>query len=109
ACALPILAGGAGYDELGHQGIEAARNGGAGRHACIESNTRPAWGVEVANVPGCGQETSARVLGINAELQAMAARYGRLCDGKRQAVGNAQLFDDQVDACGLFRNRVLDL
>ena len=58
---------------------------------------------------GGGHEVAAGVLGVDPELDAVPARLGVLGDLQLQAVGDAELLADEVDAAGLLGDRVLDL
>ncbi|MNK95372.1 hypothetical protein D3C87_1156060 [compost metagenome] len=110
ACACDGLgARGAGDDELGHQRVEGAGHLRAGVHAGVHAHARARGGVEHVDGAGRRQEAAAHVFGVDAEFEGVAARCGRFLDGQRQAFGDAQLFDDEVDAGGLLGHGVLDL
>src|ERR1700710_2538978 len=58
---------------------------------------------------GRGKEATARVLAVDAELDAVPARRRVLREPQVLSRGNGELLEDQVDAAGLLRDRVLDL
>ncbi|GBH21157.1 hypothetical protein KPSA3_07199 [Pseudomonas syringae pv. actinidiae] len=60
-------------------------------------------------MPGRRQKAFACVFGVDAKFKAVAARGRRFAERQRQAVGDTQLLDHQVDAGGFFGHRVLDL
>jgi hypothetical protein len=60
-------------------------------------------------VTGGGHEVAPGVLGVDPELDAVAARSRILGDLQREPVGDAELLADQVDAGGLLADRVLHL
>src|SRR6266702_687278 len=69
---------------------------------------RPVRRVPAGEGTGGGQEVAPRVLGVDAELDRVSARY-RVGIADRLAVGDPQLFEDEVDAEHLLGDRVLAL
>ena len=104
-----LLAGGAGDDQLGHHRVEGAGHHRATFHAAVQAYAGAARGAEFADLARGGQKALAGILGVDAELEAVAAWRRCFTERQRQAVGNAQLLDDQIDAGGFLGDRVFDL
>ena len=104
-----LLAGGAGDDQLGQHRVELTADHRTGLDACIHADARTLGRLELGDRAGGGQEAAARVLAVDAEFDRVPARRRVLGDVEGVAVGDAELLADQVDARGLFGDRVLHL
>ncbi len=100
--------GGAGDDELGHQGVEGARHGLALLIAGVDPDAGAGGGVPAGDGAGGGQESAPRVLGVDAELDGMAARP-RIVVADLLSRGDPEHLPHQIDAGDLLGDRVLDL
>ncbi len=103
-----LLAGSAGDDEFRDEGVERAGDRLALLVAGVQPHARPGRWVPAGQRAGRRQEVAAAVLGVDAELDRVPT-HDRVVVSQRLAVGDAQLFPDQVDAGDLLGHRVLDL
>src|SRR6185437_17160071 len=106
--------GGASDDELAKQRVPGRTDHRAGLHARVEADAWPGGRLPGGDGAGRGQEAAAGVLGVDPELDRVAAR-GRVTGGtvwpgaEVLAVGDAEHLADQVDTRDLLGHRVLDL
>ena len=103
-----LLAGGAGDDQLGQQGVPGRADDAAGLHARVQADAGAGRRGERGDGAGGGQEAAARVLAVDAELEGVTAQR-RVAVAELLAVGDAEHLADQVDAGDLLGDRVLDL
>ena len=98
----------AGDDELGDEGVERARDGLALLVAAVEPDARALRRVPLGQRAGRRHEVGAAVLGVDAELDGVAADL-RVVVAELLARGDAEHLADQVDAGDLLGDAVLDL
>jgi len=94
-------------DDLGEHGVVVAADGAARCDARVDAH--PCGQVEGEDSAAGGQEPGGRVLGVDAGLDRVAARF-ELGGPRRHLAGrDAQLQLDEVDPVDLLGDRVLDL
>ena len=98
----------AGDDQLGDQGVEGARDGLARYVAAVDAHAGTARWLPAGERAGGGHEVAARVLGVDPELDGVAADLG-IVVAELLAGGDAEHLAHQVDAGDLLGDRVLDL
>ena len=98
----------AGDDQLGDQGVERAGDGLAGLVAAVDAHARAGRRVPGGQGAGRGHEVAAAVLGVDPELDRVAADL-RVVVAELLAGGDAEHLADQVDARDLLGDAVLDL
>ena len=97
-------------DHLGQHGVEVDADGGAGLHPGVEADGRFAGRGEGSQGASGRQEPRRGVLGVEAGLDGVAGgHHVVLVVAERFPGGDPDLFPDQVDAGGLFGDRVFDL
>src|SRR5690606_9726938 len=104
-----VIAGLTGHDQLRRQRIEMAWDDRSAFDAGIEAHARPGRRIKPLDFAKGGKEAASRIFRIDTKFERVTARSWRLADRQGQAVSNAQLFDDEVDARRLFGDRMLDL
>ena len=90
-----LLAAGAGHDELGDERVECLRNGLPGGVAGIKANTGAGRLPQAGDGAGSRQETAPGVLGVDAELDRVAAGL-RIGVAESLAVGDPEHLPHQV-------------
>ena len=98
----------AGDDQLGDEGVERAGDGLAGLVAAVEADAGAAGRMPGRQRAGRGHEVAAAVLGVDPELDRVAADL-RVVVPELLAGGDAEHLADQVDAGDLLGHAVLDL
>ena len=98
----------AGHDELGDERVERAGDGLAVLVAAVEAYAGAARGRPGGQGAGGGHEVAAAVLGVDAELDGVAADLGVVV-AELLAGRDAEHLADQVDAGDLLGDAVLDL
>ncbi|MNI04246.1 hypothetical protein D3C73_571670 [compost metagenome] len=104
-----LLAGRAPYDQLGRKGIEHRRNGRAGNDAGIQTHAGAGRCGKSGNLAGRRQKATAGIFHVDTELDGMAAGFRHRRHADRQAFGNAELFDDEIETGRFFRYRMFHL
>ncbi len=104
-----LLPRGAADDQLGEQRVESTGHDRTGLDPAVQAHARSAGRRETDDPARRGQVAASRVLGVDAEFDAMAAGRRRGVQGQGQAVGDAQLLDDQIQPRGFLGDRMLDL
>ena len=104
-----LLAVGAVHDQLGQHRVELAADHRAGFDAGVQPDTGPSGDVIAGDRTGRGQETTSGVLAVDPELDGMSARRRVLGEVELVAVGDLELLQHQVDACGFLGDRMFDL
>ena len=96
-------------DQLGHQGIVEAGDGGAGTHARVHADARTRRNLELGDSAGGGDESIGGIFRVDAELEGVAVADWVLVEAQRQAGGDAELLADDVHTRHSLGDRVLDL
>ncbi len=109
-CRAPqgLLAGGAGDDQLGQEGVPGRADDTAALHPRVQTHARTGRGVETGDGAGGGQEVAARVLTVDPELEGVPAQR-RVVVAEFLAVGDTEHLPHQVDAGDFLGDGVLDL
>jgi hypothetical protein len=95
-------------DDLGHHRVELRRHGVALGHAAVDAHAGPGGQPQQRDAAGRGGEPAARVLGVQAHLDGVAARRRRIAL-EPPALRDVELEADEVGAGHHLRDGVLDL
>ena len=95
-------------DDLGDHRVEVRRDGVALGDAGVDADARPARQAQQRDPAGRGREAARRVLGVEADLDRVAARRRRLAL-QPPAGGDVELQADEIDAGDHLGHGVLDL
>src|SRR5262249_23601306 len=96
-------------DELAEQGVVEGRDDAAGLDERVEPDPGPEGRVDVLDEPRRRREATGRILGVDPDLDRVAAACGSAGGGERLAVRDPQLLAHEVDAGDELGDRVLDL
>ena len=102
-------AGGRPDDEFGHHRVELRGDERAALHAAVDAHAGAAGRRKGGDAAGHGQKAARHVFGVDAKFNGVAARGRFVRHGQGQAVGDAQLFDNEVASGGFFGDGVLHL
>ena len=104
-CFLAIATG---DDHLGEERVEVAADDIALAEARVDAHPRTRRRDPLGEYAGGREEAAARILAVDAELDAVAAQH-RVVVVDDATLGDAELLADKVDAGDLLAHRVLDL